>query len=354
MEGSRERILRNIYETRYGWISHDQHLVVQMKDMVYLDTGRWSPWKCCVEKHFTCLRGGFFTSSIQPKPVSDAELLLIHSPEYLHAVHTSRHTLYDIYEEEVEEAPVTESDHALILDRAKTAVGGVVLAAALAYSYGHCMVMDAGHHHANRDYGEGSSIFADVPIAWTILRNNLIASGLCENPKALYLDVDVHHANGFALVRNDLGMQEHFIMADLYNDSIFPFADGEPVESAGYLSFSKTFQCGVTTKTYLTLFEELLAQLDSVDVDIVFYMCNNDALGGDPLGGTRVSAAGIMERDRMFMQWASARGVPAVLMPSGGYTQRGCKVALDSMKALQREFGILNVEGNLSKRARIG
>jgi histone deacetylase 11 len=243
----------------------------------------------------------------------------------LKQLRTNRSVLLDVYEIEVEKAPLTPEDNRLILDPIRYQVSCVILAAVIAYVRGSCLTLQGGHHHAAPNHGEGRGMLADVPISWLILRKNLIDTGIKPNPRALYVDVDVHHANGFARCRLDNAVfRESFDIADLFNESIWPvFGNKTECDSIGGLTVCKTFRSWVSTKQYLDLFRSLLSEVDALgrQYDIVYYMCSNDALIGDPLGETRVSAKGIKERDVIFMQWARSKQLPVVIIPGPGYVK---------------------------------
>jgi acetoin utilization deacetylase AcuC-like enzyme len=201
------------------------------------------------------------------------------------------------------------------------------------------IVPGVGHHHASPSHSEGAGVFCDVPLAWLELRRTTGRTDI----RALYIDTDVHHANGFARARMELEIHEHFFMLDFFNVDIWPHGeDGEPASTVQHVNIPMAYHCGVNNRDYLALIQAGLnrAASELLHIDIVFYMCCNDALKGDPLGKTNVTERAIYHRDRAVVSWARARDLPIVVMPSGGYGPSACRVARESMSRLNDEYGI--------------
>jgi acetoin utilization deacetylase AcuC-like enzyme len=75
-------------------------------------------------------------------------------------------------------------------------------------------------------------------------------------------------------------------------------------------------------------------------IHMVFYMCSNDALKGDPLGKTNVTEKAIYERDMFVVDWARERDLPILIMPSRGYGPSSCRVARESMARINDKYTI--------------
>jgi acetoin utilization deacetylase AcuC-like enzyme len=120
-------------------------------------------------------------------------------------VKTCRETLLDIFEVDGDfrHQQVTEEDRDNILNPLLQHVGSVVQGAQLAWkNRSKVIVPDGGRHHASKNLSQGGCVFSDVPLAILKLRQSNPAT---QSMKFLYIDTDVHHCNGFARSRFELG-----------------------------------------------------------------------------------------------------------------------------------------------------
>lgn len=293
-----EQSLRVAYETDYGWIEqgHPKFVVDLAIGERKLPSGPWDVRPCCAQRTKECLKTAI-DASVCPKKVTRTDLLLVHPESYLQKIMGDRKELYDVFEIDVYKSePLTADDIRDVLDPSLRSVGGVILSMALAFVYGRAVFAGDAMHHCSVDVGEGSSPFCCVFIAWIKLRNQLIHLGM-KSPKALYIDVDVHHANGFAAARDELDAKEHFFMVDLFNESIWPVF-GDAVK---HVDIAKPFISRTRDRHYLSLLGEALGEAEEKlpKPDIIIYMAFNDVMDGDPLGMAKVSPKGILERDRL-------------------------------------------------------
>jgi acetoin utilization deacetylase AcuC-like enzyme len=73
---------------------------------------------------------------------------------------------------------------------------------------------------------------------------------------------------------------------------------------------------------YLALLARHLPEvLDAARAQILFFQAGVDPLEHDLLGRLKLTRDGLRERDRMVLQAARDRGIPAVLTLGGGYTK---------------------------------
>lgn len=362
-------LFQQAYES-YGWMSCETQpgCVIQPREQEFdLPGGAWSGRECCANRTQQC-RLTVCNDQIHPKEVSWETLERVHPVTHLEMLRTNHHELFDVFDLKIRgdgvftiqagdgdgdgaeerlvkiegaKAP-TDSEVELLLAAARRDTGGSILAAALAYVYGFMLSFCGGQHHASTVVSEGSSIFADVPLSWMILRETIQKLGLKSEPVALYIDVDVHHANGFAHCLDEIpGLKDHFFMIDLFNSEIWPWGG----ESVDFLSVSKPFKCNTSTRAYLKLLKEALDEADKLPrPDIVYYMANNDILEGDPLGEARIKPDGILERDRLVLTWAQQRGIPVVMISGSGYADHGCRVTRDTLSSLNHEFCLWDQE----------
>jgi acetoin utilization deacetylase AcuC-like enzyme len=122
-----------------------------------------------------------------PQPASDQDVLLVHTPEYVHKLQTR--TLSRQEEMQLEVPFSAELVHAFWL-----AAGGSILAAECALKDGVAVNIGGGFHHAFPDHGEGFCMIHDVAVAIRRMqRDGKIRA-------AMTVDCDVHHGNGTAVI----------------------------------------------------------------------------------------------------------------------------------------------------------
>ncbi|MEM7315471.1 MAG: hypothetical protein AAF497_20200, partial [Planctomycetota bacterium] len=67
-----------------------------------------------------------------------------------------------------------------------------------------------------------------------------------------------------------------------------------------------------------------------------------DVFSGDPLGGLDISAATIRQRDLYVVNELRSRGIPTIMVLSGGYTKESFQLVADSA------IGLIEMEMNRS------
>ena len=85
------------------------------------------------------------------------------------------------------------------------------------------------------------------------------------------------------------------------------------------------------------LHDRLPGFLDSVGrspIGLAIYNAGTDVFAGDPLGGLNISAKTIRERDLFIVGELRKRGIPTVMVLSGGYTKQSFQLVADSVIGL--------------------
>ena len=161
-----------------------------------------------------------------------------------------------------------------------------------------------GTHHAFRDRGEGYCVFNDVAVAAAVLlRDGAIT-------RAAVVDCDVHQGNGTAAIFRD---EPAVFTFSLHGARNFPFRK----ETS---DLDVTFEDGAGDDEYLAaLGEHLPVVLDTHRPDVVFYLAGADPYEGDRLGRLRLTIDGLRTRDRQVFDACRDRGLPVVVVMSGGY-----------------------------------
>jgi acetoin utilization deacetylase AcuC-like enzyme len=126
---------------------------------------------------------------IAAPPATDAELLLVHTPEYLAEIRRP---------ETLAKLLLLDPAHpwgTRLLEPFLYAAGGTIAAArAAARERGIAVNLGGGFHHAQADKAEGFCAIADVAIAIQVLRRRGGAH------RVLIVDLDCHHGNGNAAI----------------------------------------------------------------------------------------------------------------------------------------------------------
>src|SRR5271165_455505 len=124
---------------------------------------------------------------VTPTPAADEDILLVHTPQYVHKLKTGTLTALEELELEVPYSP--ELVRAFWL-----AAGGSVLAADYALNDGVAISIGGGFHHAFPDHGEGFCVINDVAVAIRCMQRDE------KIRKAMTVDCDVHQGNGTAAI----------------------------------------------------------------------------------------------------------------------------------------------------------
>jgi acetoin utilization protein AcuC len=161
-----------------------------------------------------------------PAAASDAELELVHKPEYIAAVRRAGES--GLSPELMQFGLGTADDPVFPgMHEASALVTGATLAAARAVALGsaeHGVSIAGGLHHAMADHASGFCVYNDPAIAITAL----LDQGL---ERVAYVDIDVHHGDGVqAAFYND----PRVLTISLHEDpaTLFP-GTGRPSETGG-------------------------------------------------------------------------------------------------------------------------
>src|SRR5256885_5426803 len=127
---------------------------------------------------------------VLPEEATDADLLRVHTPEWIGKVRNGTLTASEIMKLEVPYSP--ELARACWL-----AAGGSILAGQMALRDGFGCNLGGGFHHAYANHGEGFCAINDVAVAIRRLQ----ADGAIR--KAMVVDTDVHQGNGTAHIFRD-------------------------------------------------------------------------------------------------------------------------------------------------------
>jgi acetoin utilization deacetylase AcuC-like enzyme len=236
-------------------------------------------------------------------PVSDAELALTHSQDYLEGLRTAK--------------PGSRVSSGMRWDEhlyaAVVASTGSVRAAALAACAGRTVTgaTSSGLHHARYDRGAGFCTLNGLVVA---ARAVLAAGAL----RVLVVDLDAHCGGGTAsLIEGVDGIEQVDVSVD-------PFDSYESRPDARLVV--------VGADDYLSSVQEVLGSVvDPGSVDLVIYNAGMDP--HEQAGGVAgITTSVLRQRDRLVMEWAEAHDLPLTFVMAGGY--QGASWDLDDVAAL--------------------
>jgi acetoin utilization deacetylase AcuC-like enzyme len=235
---------------------------------------------------------------ITPPPLPVADLLRVHDPDYLARLDDPAELVRAFAGAELSLAEQ-------LLEAQRWATAGTVHAARLAVRYpwikSPVVNLGGGFHHARRAHGSGFSLFNDVAIAIDRLR----AGGF--DGRVLVVDLDAHQGDGTrSLFADDTRVWTFSLHGRVWDD--------EPAAASIDVSLGPA----IGDETYLrTLADTLPEAFERARPDVVFYVAGVDVAVTDRIGGFRLSASAIAERDRAV--FARARGLPTIMVLAGGY-----------------------------------
>lgn len=228
------------------------------------------------------LRGGAVHT---PRPVPLKLLEQVHDEDYLDSLHANEALTRAIGYR------VTDLQHDRILDLQRLMAGGSRLAARLALSSGGTAInLGGGFHHAFPDRGERFCIFNDIAAA-------IVAERLrgFDEP-VLVVDLDLHDGDGTRAIFADDETVHTFSVHNLSSKN------GDAVAST-----SIELPDGTGDEEYLAVLHERLPPVfEAVEPGLVIYLAGSDPAEDDALGNWRITAEGMLERDRLVAGLAGA------------------------------------------------
>ncbi len=274
--------------------------------------------------HDWLLRQGLRKASdfVRPRPCTRADLLRVHTPEYLRSLR-DRRVLAQILE-----VPIVRHLPAWliawrVLRPMRWASGGTVLACRLAVQKGLAVNLGGGYHHAGPSRGGGFCAYADVPLALLVLKEE----GLLGS--ALIVDTDAHQGNGTADAVRPWPWAH---ILDLFEQDIFPWPKVDediPVPLPPRTNGAE----------YMDLLREHLPRaLDRYRPDLVVYNAGSDVLWSDPLSALFLTAEEMAERDLFIVTEVRERGVPLAMVLSGGYGPASWQAHARSIEGILARF----------------
>lgn len=252
--------------------------------------------------------------AIEPRPATDDELGLFHTPEYIQQVRDLSASA----------GSTPFGENCLVgpgsFDIAALAVGGV-LAAAEAVARGtvhnaYALVRPPGHH-AERDRARGFCLFNNVSVAAKYLIDQKLATRIA------VVDWDVHHGNG---TQQAFYSDPNVLTISIHQDRNYPQDQGfveETGEGAGLgTNINVPLPAGSGRGAYISTIERVVVPaLKAFEPDFIFVSSGFDASGFDPMAHMMLYSDVYREMTTTLKELAgSIAGGRLVVAHEGGYS----------------------------------
>jgi len=259
-----------------------------------------------------------------PRPATDQDVLLVHTPQYVHKLKTGTLSAREELEMEIPYSP--ELVRAFWL-----AAGGSILAADYALNEGIAISIGGGFHHAFPDHGEGFCMLNDIAIAIRCMQRDE------KIQRAMTVDCDVHQGNGTAVIfapsgvpGNRAGMGSAANLHDMArvrrsSSDVFTISLHQENNYPAFKppsSLDVNLPDGIEDADYLACLGNAMSMgLSRVQPELICYVAGADPYREDQLGGLSLSIAGLKARDTLVFQLAKAQGIPVMVTYAGGYAR---------------------------------
>jgi acetoin utilization deacetylase AcuC-like enzyme len=265
---------------------------------------------------------------VSPQPASDEDILLVHTPQYVHKLKTGTLSAREELEMEIPYSP--ELVRAFWL-----AAGGSILAADYALNDRVAFNIGGGFHHAFPDHGEGFCMIHDVAVAIRQMqRDEKIRT-------AMTVDCDVHQGNGTAVIFAGVRVPSdplpsvggaripvsHTARArnthagDVFTISLHQENNYPAFKPPSSIDVDLPDEIG--DDDYLAWLDNALSSgLRQFEPELLCYIAGADPYREDQLGGLSLTIEGLKKRDELVFRVARARDIPVMVTFAGGYAHK--------------------------------
>ena len=249
-----------------------------------------------------------------PEPVSDKDLLRVHTPEYVEAIRTGEPRALA----QSQKFPWSPE----LAEAVRWTNGGCIGALFAALEHGVAGNLASGFHHSHGDHGEGFCTFNGLVVSLERAR----FEGKIR--RALILDMDLHYGNGTASLletRKDLfGLS---IYGNWYKKNL-AYRDVETERAPDTENaWSVPVPNGSGGPVYLGLLHAALGPaIDRAKPDVLLYQAGADPYKEDPYSPLDLDHADLLARDTYVFEMCKKLGLPVAYVLAGGYTKDTSKV----------------------------
>src|SRR5437868_1107848 len=263
---------------------------------------------------------------VTPQPASDQDILLVHTPQYVHKLKTGTLSAREELEMEIPYSP--ELVRAFWL-----AAGGSILASDYALNDHVAFNIGGGFHHAFPDHGEGFCMIHDVAVAIRRMqRDDKIA-------RAMTVDCDVHQGNGTAAIFAGMRIPANTLpsagpsivgqktrLRSAHDGDVFTISLHQENNYPAFKppsSIDVDLPDEIADDDYLGWLDNALSSgLREFEPELICYIAGADPYREDQLGGLALSIEGLKKRDELVFRVARAREIPVMVTFAGGYARR--------------------------------
>ena len=259
---------------------------------------------------------------VSPRPATDEDVLLVHTPQYVHKLKTGTLSTREELEMEVPYSPELVRAYWL-------AAGGSMLAADYALNDGIAISIGGGFHHAFPDHGEGFCMINDIAVAIRRMQADE------KIRTAMTLDCDVHQGNGTAVIfapkpAPGNRMPPHLaaemartrkVSTDVFTISLHQENNYPTFKPPSSLDMN--LPDGLGDGEYLACLGNAISLgLDKFQPELICYVAGADPYRDDQLGGLSLTIEGLKERDALVFRLAKAERIPVMVTLAGGYAHK--------------------------------
>ncbi len=236
---------------------------------------------------------------LAPEPALDADILRVHSQDYVYKLKHGSLTPTEILRMEV---PYSKE----LVNACWLAAGGSILAGQRALADYWSANIGGGFHHAYADHGEGFCVIHDVAVAIRRLQFDRAIQ------TAMVVDTDVHQGNGTASI---FGGDSDVFTLSIHQEHNYPYP--KPPSTVDI-----DLPDGIGDDDYLIILERNLREaFRHFTPQILFYIAGADPYREDQLGGLALTMEGLKSRDALVFDYARRHKVPVTITLAGGYAR---------------------------------
>ena len=249
----------------------------------------------------------------EPQPASDADLLRVHTREYIEAVRSGEPRALA----ESQKFPWSPALFPSVL----LTNGACIAAARTALRDGASAAIASGFHHACADHGEGFCTFNGLIVA----ADALLAAG--EVQRVAILDMDLHYGNGTAQLAVK---RPHIFAVSIYGNDYWnnvPYRDvsvRRHEDGENHQSFA--LPAGCDRPMMLRVMEDALPHVAAWKPDLLLYQAGADPYFEDPYSPLALDADDLRARDSRVFEFARNHDLPIAWVLAGGYTRDISKI----------------------------
>lgn len=232
-----------------------------------------------------------------PHAVSDAELLRVHTADYVSRVQQGTLSAQEI-------RAIGFPWSLELVHRSRRSSGATIEACRAALTDGYGVNLAGGTHHAFSDRGDGFCVFNDAAVA----ARAMLAEGRVQ--RVIVIDCDVHQGNGTAAIFAD---DPNVFTFSIHGEKNYP---SHKQQSDLDIHLAE----GTNDKAYLDALEQGLRRaLKSASADLAIYLAGADPFVEDRYGSLAITKTGLRARDQLVFHYCQRAEIPVAITMAGGY-----------------------------------